>query len=91
MGIPLAKTCGFAKEVPSDKVNDQVPGDLRVEDGYGFLVSLRSIWCGQKVDDAKYLGISIAKQNHDCYTWKAFFETQWQVNPASFVLNEFSS
>ena len=80
MGIPLAKTCGFAKEVPSAKVNDQVPGDeqisLRVEDGYGFLVSLRSIWCGQKVDDAKYLGISIAKQNHDLYTWQAFLETQ---------------
>ena len=55
MGIPLAKTCGFAKEVPSDKVNDQVPGDeqmgLRVEDGYGFLVSLPSIWCGHKVSD----------------------------------------
>ena len=50
MGIPLAKTCGFAKEVPSDKVNDQVPGDeqmgLRIEDGYGFLVSLLSglVW-----------------------------------------------
>ncbi len=62
MGIPLATTCGSAKEVPSDRVNDQVPGDKEVG-GSGLRMDgvpcFTPFWVGVDRKLVIYVGISM--------------------------------